>query len=254
MLRRREPDTQAIAIVVEAIASAVSYLEPLERSAGLRWVLLHNIEVYRTMLARMGDAVRLVVIDFSSALTEKLQFYMELVRQDAAGRVPVLLLASESTESRARRVAERDIDRVLVRPLEPSVLETTMGEMMGRSTRREIEVKFWLFLEERVIEGKTTDLSDSGMGGWIPDPILFSRIHVRLFAPGERNTVDLLGNVRRKLRDPQGGYRLGVEWVRYLEGDPAALKAHTGIQFTHLATAGEATITELRSSKKKGPA
>lgn len=241
----REVDDFPVALIVDSSHSASKYLERLEQTAGLRWVLTHSLDAFKLLLHKLGDSVGLVVVDFQVALTEKLRFYLELVRADVEGKVPVIFLPTAGTEERAKRVKEREIDRILLHPFEAEQLELLMGELLGRSERKKVKVKFWLFLQERTIEGFTTNLSGSGMGGSIADPILFSSVRVRLFSPDEKSSLDLYGSVRRKQRLPQGGYSLGIQFDRILEGSPTIFGRLVGVDFSHLKEAGDATRLEI---------
>lgn len=250
-LKLKDSQDFPLALIVDSSQSAAHYLERLEQTAGLRWVLTHNLDAYKVMLLELGDRVGLVVLDFQFALTEKLRFYLELVRTDTDKRVPVIFLPEAKTKDRAERIKEREIDRILMHPFAPEQLESLMGELLGRSERKKLRVKFWIHLQERTIEGYTTDLSGSGMGGTIPDPILFSNVRVRLFSPDEKIHLDLFGTVRRKQRQPEGGYALGIEFERVLEGDPVKFGRYIGVSFAHLKDAGEETRAGLDFDKSK---
>lgn len=234
-----------LALIVDSSQSATGYLERLEQTAGLRWVLTHHLDAYKILLLELSERIGVVVIDFTTILTEKLRFYLELVRSDSEKRIPVIFLPDAKTKERAQRIKERNIDRILVHPFLPEQLETLMGELLGRSERKKLRIKFWLYLQDRTIEGYTTDLSGSGMGGTIADPILFSNVRVRLFSPDEKLQLDLLGVVRRKQRQAEGGYALGIAFERVLEGDPIKFGRYIGVSFSHLKDAGEATRASL---------
>ncbi|RMF15871.1 MAG: PilZ domain-containing protein [Candidatus Dadabacteria bacterium] len=234
-----------VAIIVESVGSAAEYIEPLERSAGLRWLMIHHLDTYKLLLRRLQGDIGLVAVDFRTGLTEKLRFYLELLRNDPANEIPALLLPDPDTEERAKRVVERDIDRILVRPFSADQLEEVMGECLGRSTRKRVRLKFWIYLESRTIEGYTENISGSGLGGVIPDPILFSTVRMRVFSPRDEAYIDVRANVRRKQRLPEGGYSIGVEFDRLLDGDPATFAVTTGVSVSHLPEAGDETRTGL---------
>lgn len=220
---------QPVALVVEAPASAGEYLDVLEQQVGLRWILTNHFETFRLILERASDPVQLVVLDFRSGLTEKLKFYMQLVRSDPESRIPALLLPSVDTREQAVRMVERPIDQVIVRPFATVDLQAAMGAMMRRSRRQHRELRIWLMLEERMVEGRTTDLSSSGLGAVVPDPILFAKVRLRLFAPAGGVSIDIEGHIRRKQRLSEGGYQLGIQFLRVLEGDPAAFGKAAGV-------------------------
>lgn len=232
--RAADDAEQPVALVVESPGSASEYLDLLEQHVGLRWVLTNNFETFRLILDRAREPVRMVVLDFRSALTEKLRFYMQLVRVDKELDIPALLLPTLETREQAVRILERPIDQMLPRPFVIEELEAAMGAMMRRSRRQASNLKVWLMLEERLVEGRTIDLSSSGLGAIVPDPILFAKVRLRLFAPEGGAAIDLEGIIRRKQRLPEGGYQLGIQFLRLLDGDPVAFGRAAGVDLSAL--------------------
>lgn len=228
---------QPVALFVESPASAAAYLDVVERNVGLRWILTNNLETFERVLQHANDVVNLVVIDFQHGLTDKLKFYMQLCRSDGAQDIPCLLLPTAETRTQAERMLDRSIDRILQRPFEPSDIETLMGTMMRRSARRELEIRCWLMLEERMVEGRTIDLSTTGMGAVVPDPVLFAQVRIRLFSPQGGHEIDVEGHIRRKQRLSEGGYQLGIQFLRVLSGDVAAFSRGAGVDLTGLPSA-----------------
>lgn len=229
----REP----IALIVESPATAAGYLDTLEQRVGLRWVLTNNLEIFRLLLDDARDRIALVVLDFQSALTEKLKFYMHVVRTDPHVELPVLLLPAPETAQQARQMRERSLDQILERPFEPSDMERIMGSLMRRAERHEVTLRVEVLLQERTVEGTSNDLSATGMGAVVPDPILFANIVVRVHAPDESDHLDFDAVIRRKQRLPEGGYQLGIEFVRVREGDPARFGRKVDVDFSPLADA-----------------
>ncbi len=220
---------QPVALVVESPVSAGEYLDVLEQQVGLRWILTNHFEVFRLILERAPEPVQLVVLDFRHNLTDKLKFYMQLVRVDAESRIPALLLPSVDTLEQAKRMVERPGDQIVTRPFTTVDLQAAMGAMMRRSRRQHRELRIWLMLEERMVEGRTIDLSSSGLGAVVPDPILFAKVRIRIFAPSGGVSVDVEGHIRRKQRLAEGGYQLGIQFLRVLDGDPGAFGLAAGV-------------------------
>ena len=236
--RQRRPKVtdaeQPVALVIEAPASAGEYLDVLEQQVGLRWILTNHFETFRLILERAPEPVQLVVLDFRHNLTDKLKFYMQLTRIDTESRIPALLLPSVDTLEQAKRMIERPVDQIVVRPFTTVDLQAAMGAMMRRSRRQHRELRIWLMLEERMVEGRTIDLSSSGLGAIVPDPILFAKVRLRIFAPSGGATVDIEGHIRRKQRLSEGGYQLGIQFLRLLEGDPADFGLAAGVDLSGL--------------------
>lgn len=224
-------DNAPFAIILENSDDYYVYLQDLSESVGFRYVLASHMDVFNQLVDQQMPA-SLFIIRFERQLNYFLKSYMHILSQPAYANVPVLLIANEHTMAQANTMIERSIDDVIQTPIDSEQMKIKTGAMLRRSLRQDVELKVWLMLEGRTIEGRTLDISGTGVSVRVPDPVLSQKFTMRMFPDPSLTDVgvDFAVHVRRKEKS-ESGYHLGLQIVEHLDGDLDMLRDACGIQF-----------------------
>ena len=224
--------TQApFAVVLENSDDYHVYLNDLSTRVGFRYVVASHTDVFNQLID-MQIAASMFIIRFERQLNHFLKAYMRILSEPQYADIPVLLIANDQTEAQAKTMLERPIDGVMLAPVDPEQMAVKTGAMLRRSMRQSVDVKVWLQLEGRMIEGRTIDVSGTGMSVFISDPILAQKFTLRMLPDSDITDIgiDFSVQVRRKEK-VEGGYHLGLSIIEYLAGDLDLLRDACGIQF-----------------------
>ena len=217
------------ALILDNRADDLAYLKILSEKANFRYLLTSHLDVFQELLVRELPA-SMFILRFTYNLTAQLKAYLDIISSPIYQTVPVLLLANPQTDAQARKIIERPMDSVLNLPCTSEELTARTALLLRRAVREPINLKIWIELDRRVIQGRATDISSRGLSGVIPDPILGNRVNVRIFAPGSSDGVLFAAEVKRKEKSVEG-YLIGLHLLKLLEGDLLALENQIGLRF-----------------------
>lgn len=224
------------AVILDNTDDDFNYLRELTRRAGFRYVMASHVDVL-SQLVELEIPTSLFILRFERQLNHQLRAYLDILHKRCYDETPILLLCNEQTRTQAEKVVERPIDSFLSAPYDINDLVSRTGAMLRRSLRNRLQLPMWLEMDQRIIYGRTLDISGTGMLLRIPDPILIPKFNVRVFLDEQAGKEGRLEDsvrfsvlIRRKDKQADG-YHLGVQITGVLDGPHAMLARMAGVQF-----------------------
>lgn len=181
-----------------------------------------------------GD-IALVVLDFTADQATRSAIYFDLLAMPVHHATPVVFLVDRAGEDTVRSMLQRPFDRIAAKPISGRRLAEVIAEALQMPSRQNVELWVRMYRIEGAdpfpLRAKILNISAGGLFVQTQAQIeIAERLRVAMRVPGSDSPFEIEAIVRRKETMGQDiGY--GLQFVRVLSGDKAALKMAYGIEF-----------------------
>lgn len=188
-------------------------------------------------LDRFGEGdIALVILDFTFDHAARTAIYFDLLAMPVHHGTPVIFLVDRNTEPTVRKLLQRPIDRMVGKPISGRRLAEASREALNLPSRRAVELLVRLYRMDGgdpfPIRAKTLNMSSGGL--FVQTQVhldIGQRLKVAVRVPDNDAVIELETILRRKETMGQDiGY--GLQVVRLLSGDPAAMQMAYGVDFS----------------------